>query len=65
MVFNNICSILILIGIIFDYLYIKQLEEKVDCLQEWVEVLLGVDFKKLSKAVKEYQRGNRETKKSK
>ena len=65
MVFNNICSILILIGIIFDYLYNKQLEEKVDCLQEWVEVLLGVDFKKLSKAIKEYQRENYKTKKSK
>lgn len=62
--FSNICSILILIGLIFDYLYIKQLEEKVDCLQEWVEVLLGVDFKKLSKAVKEYQHGNHKTKKS-
>ena len=64
MVFSNICSILILIGLIFDYLYIKRLEEKVDCLQEWVEVLLGVDFKKLSKAIKGYQRGNHKTKKS-
>lgn len=47
-----ICVWIILVCDIMTHRYLKQ---RIDILQEWIEVLHGIDFDKMTKAVREWQ----------
>lgn len=48
-----ICIFIILTGNIMTHRY---LDQRIDILQEWIEVLHGIDFEKITKAVREWQK---------
>ena len=47
-----ICVFIILICNILTHRYLSQ---RIDILQEWIEVLYGIDFDKMSESVRKWQ----------
>ena len=55
MIYTHITNICILIIVICNTLTHHYLNKRIDVLQEWIEVLHGIDFDKLTKAVRKWQ----------
>lgn len=56
----GISSLLLLIALILRnwalMIRIAELDERIDALQEWIEFLHGINFDKMTKAVREWER---------
>jgi len=48
---NAILSTIILVGIVFDSLYIRRLEAEIDALKEWIKFFYHVDLDKVTEFV--------------
>lgn len=54
-----ICIFIILTGNIMTHRYLNQ---RIDILQEWIEVLHGINFEKMTEVVREWQKTERSRK---
>lgn len=48
---NAILNIIILVGIVVDFLYIRRLEEEIDALKGWIKFFYRVDLDKVTEFV--------------
>ena len=56
---TNIILICILASLVCNLLTHYYLNERIDALQEWIEFLHGIDFDKMTKAVREWERSGK------
>lgn len=55
---NAILSTIILVGIVFDSLYIRRLEAEIDSLKEWIKFFYRVDLDKVTEFVERERDGD-------
>ena len=59
-VMDRVMEICILVYLLCNLISHHYLNKRIDILQEWIEVLHGIDFKKLTKVVREWQAERKE-----
>ncbi|MBQ6632284.1 MAG: hypothetical protein IJH55_09385 [Romboutsia sp.] len=52
---DRVVSICIIICLMCNLISHHYINKRIDVLQEWIEVLHGIDFNKMTKAVREWQ----------
>lgn len=57
---SRVIEICILVCLLCNLISHYYLGKRIDILQEWIEVLHGIDFDKMTKAVREWQKTERE-----
>lgn len=55
---DAIANLIILAGIIVNYVYTKRLEERLDALKSWIEFFWHIDFEQMGKFVEEMRKEN-------
>lgn len=55
---DTILSLIILVGIIVNYAYIKLLEDRLDALKSWIEVFWHIDFEAIADFVEKERADN-------
>ena len=47
-IINTVLNLIILIGIIVNYAYTRQLEDRLNALKSWIEVFWHIDFEAMA-----------------